>query len=172
MPVAPGQVHRIKGELPNPQDAAAGYEAELRAFFRLAPGAWPRFDLVMLGLGADGHTASLFPGTTATTERARLVVATRVIELGVDRVTLTAPVLNRSARVAFLVAGAAKAEAVAAVIQGSPEPDRYPAQLVQPQDGELIWLLDEAAASNLNRLGGSIQRARGPSGSGPASPAH
>ena len=170
VPIEPTQIHRIKAELPSPQDAAADYEAELRQFFRLAPGEWPRFDLVLLGLGADAHTASLFPGTPALAEASRLVVASRVEPPGVDRITLTAPALNHGARVVFLVAGETKADAVAAVIDGAWQPNRYPAQLIRPTGGDLIWLLDRTAASKLSPRGGSTPPVRGPSGSWRASP--
>ena len=165
VPVAAAQIHRIKAEMPDPDDAAADYESELLEFFRLEPGEWPRFDLVLLGLGADAHTASLFPGTTALREQSRLVVAARVAQLGVDRITLTAPVINHAARVAFLVAGESKAEAVAAVIDGPWQPDRHPAQLIEPADGDLIWLLDAAAASKLSPRGGWTPPAPDQSGS-------
>lgn len=150
LPVASPQVHRIKGELPDADAAAADYEQELRRCFTLASGRWPRLDLVLLGLGADGHTASLFPGTPALDEHARLAVATTVPNVGAARITLTAPVLNGAARVVFLVEGTGKADAVAAVLQGPQEPDRWPAQLIQPKDGELVWLLDAAAAGKLS----------------------
>ena len=156
VPIAPSQIHRIKAEMTDAHEAAAGYEAELRAFFHLAASGWPRFDFVLLGLGADGHTASLFPGTAALSEQERLVVATTVEKLG-ERITLTAPVLNQARRVVGLVSGDNKAEAVAAVLEGSRQPHRYPGQMVQPIDGELIWLLDRAAASKLSEPGGSTR---------------
>jgi 6-phosphogluconolactonase len=111
----------------------------------------PRFDFVLLGMGADGHTASLFPGTSALKETRRLVLANWVESLRTFRLTLTAPVLNSAACLMFLVAGKDKADAVKAVLEGNFDPNRYPAQLIQPCSGELIWLLDESAGRPLIR---------------------
>jgi 6-phosphogluconolactonase len=115
-----------------PQAAARAYAAELRALFD-AP--WPRFDLVLLGLGADGHTASLFPGTTALEERQRAVAAVYVERLRAWRVTLTLPVINAARHVLFGVAGTAKAEIVQAVLEGPA--GRFPAQQIRPTAGQL-----------------------------------
>jgi 6-phosphogluconolactonase len=143
----PGEnVHRIRGELDEPNDAAVAYEAELRDAFRIDEGEFPRFDFVLLGMGADGHTASLFPGTQALVENRRLAVAPWVEKLGTHRVTLTCPVFNNAACILFLVTGAEKAETLRAVLEGEPEKPRYPAQLIRPRDGELRWLVDRAAA--------------------------
>ncbi len=144
LPVPPERVHRIRAELA-PEESAAAYEDELRRAFGLAAGEIPRFDLVLLGLGADGHTASLFPGTAALAERERLAVANWVPKLGAHRITLTYPVLNRAACVIFLVAGADKAAALDRVLHTEPDPELLPAQGVQPTDGELIWWVDRAA---------------------------
>lgn len=138
-------VHRIPAEEPDADRAAARYEEELRRFFRLDGASLPRFDLVLLGLGAEGHTASLFPGTAALDETARLVVAAHVPALGTDRITLTLPVLNHAACVLFLVAGSEKAAAVHTVLE-QPGGTPLPAQRVRPA-GRLIWLLDAAAAT-------------------------
>jgi 6-phosphogluconolactonase len=148
LPIALEQVHRIEGERPDAL-AASRYEDVLREFFRPGPGEFPAIDLILLGLGADGHTASLFPGTAALDERTRLAVPTAAPGPGAQRVTLTAPVLNQGARVVFLVVGAAKAEALAAVLEGPRRPDQWPAQLITPQ-GELIWVVDRAAAAGLS----------------------
>jgi 6-phosphogluconolactonase len=148
-PVPPGNVHRIRAEDPDAARAAAAYEAELRAFFQLAPGELPRFDLVLLGLGDDAHTASLFPGSAALHERERLVAAPWISTLQTFRITLTPPVLNRAAHVVFLVSGEGKAAALRAVLAGESLPERYPAQIVHPEDGTLLWLVDRAAASRL-----------------------
>jgi 6-phosphogluconolactonase len=145
----PDQVHRIRGEEP-PEQAALAYEEELRSFFNLSEGEVPRFNLMLLGLGDNVHTASLFPGIPALHERERIAVPVEVNAPQPYRVTLTAPVINNSARVMFLVAGAKKAEAVKSALEGPRDPDRFPAQLVAPNDGELIWLLDRAAASLLS----------------------
>jgi 6-phosphogluconolactonase len=110
---------------------------------------WPRFDLVLLGLGDEGHTASLFPGSPLLAESRRLAAAVWVEKLGTWRITLTPPVLVRAAAVIFLVSGAAKAAALAAVVEGEPRPELYPAQVVVPVDGKLLWLVDEAAAARL-----------------------
>jgi 6-phosphogluconolactonase len=144
-----GNVHRIRGEAP-PEQAAAEYDVALRAFFGLAGEAWPRFDLVLLGLGEDGHTASLFPGSPALAEMARLAVASRVMGAGTaDRVSLTLPVIDHAAVVAFLVAGERKRSAVARVVRHPDDHGGLPAQRVRPSDGQLLWLLDEAAAAGI-----------------------
>lgn len=148
-------VHRIRGEEPDAHRAAALYEEELRAFFSGAP----RFDLVLLGLGADAHTASLFPGTAAVRERERWAVAQWVEKLEAFRITLTPTVLNRAAALIFLVQGEEKAAALRAVLEGDREGerdlDRWPAQAVCPQDGELLWLVDRAAASGVEKRAGT-----------------
>ena len=149
VPVPAHQVFRMRGELADVDAAAALYEMDLRRAFALAPGALPRFDLVLLGLGPDGHTASLFPHTAALQVRDRFVTANRVDKLNAHRLTLTAPVLNAAALVVFLVAGADKTPALTAVLDGARQPDEYPAQLIAPRDGQLIWLVDRAAAANL-----------------------
>jgi 6-phosphogluconolactonase len=150
VPVPPENIHRIAGEEPDAERAAKLYEDELRSFFALAPGEWPRFDLVLLGLGKDGHTASLFPGSDAVRERERLVVAPWVEAQRTFRITLTPPVLSHARRALFLVSGAEKAAALQAVLAGRREPDRYPAQAVE---GNRLWLVDREAA-RLLRSGG------------------
>jgi 6-phosphogluconolactonase len=143
-------VCRILGEQRDADLSAQQYERTLQAFFQLSPGQLPRFDLMLLGLGEDGHTASLFPGTTAVHEKERLVAANWVRKLHVHRITLTVPVFNNAACVIFLVAGGHKATALRAVLEGVPEPKWLPAQLIRPRDGELVWLVDRAAARLLN----------------------
>jgi 6-phosphogluconolactonase len=143
-----GNVHRIKGET-EPQDAAAEYEMDLRRHFALDEGRLPRFDLVFLGMGADGHTASLFPGTDALAETRRLVTANWVAVLESHRITLTCPVFNHAACIMFLVAGAEKAETLRLVLEG-PQ-GKYPAQLIRPASGELLWYVDRAAGTALSR---------------------
>jgi 6-phosphogluconolactonase len=137
-----GGVHRMRGELP-PEEAASAYEEELRAFF--GPEGLPRFDLILLGIGGDGHTASLFPETSALEVADRLVVANPVLKLDTTRITLTAPVLNASRAVDFLVAGEGKAEALREILEGDADPRRYPAKLVRPPE-EPTWMVDRAAA--------------------------
>lgn len=148
VPVPPGNIHRIHAEETDAERAAAAYEDEIRSFFDLVPGEWPRFDLVLLGLGKDGHTASLFPGGTAIHERERLVLAPWAEAQKTFRITLTPPVLNHAARTVFLVSGEDKAEALHAVIEGAREPERYPAQIVE---GNRLWMVDRPAARLLAR---------------------
>jgi 6-phosphogluconolactonase len=149
VPIPPANVHRIKSEHPDARQAADDYEQTLQAFFRLAAGQHPRFDLIFLGLGPEGHTASLFPGTQALHETHRLVVSTWVGKFFTDRITLTPPVLNNAAGVVFLVSGEDKALALKAVLEGHDEPEQLPAQLIRPAHGRLLWLVDRAAASLL-----------------------
>jgi 6-phosphogluconolactonase len=146
--VSAASVHRMRGEEPAAAVAAAAYEAELRAFFHLrgADEPPPRFDLVLLGLGSDGHTASLFPGSAALDERRRWVVAPFVERLGAHRITLTLPALNRARAVLFLVSGAQKAEALARVLAPAAG-ELPPAARVQPEGGELLWIVDRDAAA-------------------------
>ena len=147
-PVRAANIHRIKGEYADAQSAAAEYEAVLREFFTLAPDALPRFDLVLLGMGPDGHTASLFPGTAALDERARLVIANWVEKFKAYRITMTLPVLNNAASVIFFVSGAEKAAVLRNVLEG--ERGWFPSQLIHPADGQLLWLVDAGAASLLS----------------------
>jgi 6-phosphogluconolactonase len=150
LPVADAQVHRIRGESP-PAQAAEEYESEIARVLGVPPGTMPRFDLVLLGLGPDGHTASLVPGTTALTETRRVVVANYVPKFGVDRITLTAPAINAAHAIVFLAEGEAKAARLREVIEGPRDTDRLPAQLIHPTDGSLMWLVDAAAASQLSQ---------------------
>jgi 6-phosphogluconolactonase len=141
--------HRVPGEL-EPEQAAAAYEHTLRSFFaQSSEGLLPRFDLVLLGMGDDGHTASLFPGTAALRERTHWVVAHYVDKLGAWRVTLTPVAINAAAHVTFVVSGAGKSERLREVLAGPYQPDVLPAQIVQPIDGHLLWLVDAAAAVRL-----------------------
>ena len=149
-PIAPEQIARMKGEYPEAARAAREYEQVLRQFFGLTHGQFPRFDLVLLGMGPDGHTASLFPGTKALHEQERLVVSNWVGKLYTERITLTAPVLNNAARVIFLVQGEDKALALKAVLEGPFEPEQLPAQLIQPHNGTLLWLVDSTAGHFLD----------------------
>jgi 6-phosphogluconolactonase len=135
-----GSVRRMRGEL-DPRDAAALYEKELAEFF----GGPPRFDLILLGIGKDGHTASLFPGTPALDVTDRWSVENPVEKLNTVRLTLTAPVLNAARKVVFLVAGEVKAEALREILEGDADPHDYPAKLVHPPDGP-DWFVDREAA--------------------------
>ena len=150
VPVPAGNIFRIPTENPDAVAAAAAYEETLRKFFAVGPKEIPRFDLILLGMGPDGHTASLFPGTTALQEKSRLVVANWVEKMKTSRLTLTLPVLNAARCVAFLVSGSDKAPALHEVLEGTAPPDQYPAKLVSPTDGKLLWLIDRAAASELS----------------------
>jgi 6-phosphogluconolactonase len=143
--IPPENVHRMAGEK-EPRIAAAEYEEELKDIFQLAPGAFPRFDLILLGLGEDGHTASLFPGSDALEEMKRLVTANYVAKLNAHRLTLTFPVLNHGAVVLFLIAGASKAPVVNVILKDDGKSLQFPAAQVQPVDGRLVWLVTEDAA--------------------------
>lgn len=152
VPIPRRQIHPIHSELPDARDAAEDYSRELRTFFRFAAGQAPRFDLIFLGLGADGHTASLFPGGSAVRERRRLVVAEKPLNKDGWRITLTLPVINAAARVVFLVSGQNKAEALRKVLTGTLRPDILPAQGVRPESEDALrWLVDQEAASRLMR---------------------
>jgi 6-phosphogluconolactonase len=155
VPVLETNVHRIKGE-DDPAEAALAYERVLRAVLRTpigppraAPGS--RIDFVLLGLGNDGHTASLFPGKASLHAKARWVVADYIHAVPMWRVTLTASVMNAAAEVAFLVSGDAKAAIVREVLEGPKRPQELPAQLIAPTTGRMTWLLDAPAAAELGR---------------------
>ncbi len=148
VPLQPEQVHRMEGEL-DPEVAAARYESLLRNTFRLEGAESPRFDLLQLGMGPDGHTASLFPHTEAIHEMGRLVAANFVPRLDMWRITLTWPVINQAAEVFFLIGGADKAEVLKEVVLGSRDPERLPSQLIWPSSGILSLVLDRAAATFL-----------------------
>jgi 6-phosphogluconolactonase len=146
LPIDPNNVHRIRSEDPDAARAAADYESTLRTVFKLKDEELPRFNLVLLGMGPDGHTASLFPGTAAVRETRRLVVANHVPTLNTNRITLTAPTLNAGETVLFLVTGDDKAAVLKDVLEGPHDPDRLPSQLIRPARGRLIWLIDPPAA--------------------------
>ena len=148
VPLPADQIHRMKGEL-EPEVAASQYEAVIRAEFGLDRSGDPVFDLVLLGMGDDGHTASLFPHTQALFAMVPLVVANHVPQKDTWRVTLTWPVINRARRVAFLIEGAAKAQVLDDVLLGPYDPESKPSQLIRPDSGKLTFLLDAAAAAKL-----------------------
>jgi 6-phosphogluconolactonase len=151
VPIPPDNVHPWDTTAESPQEAAAAYEVLLRE--RLAePNAVPRFDLVMLGMGDDGHTASLFPGTEALVADGRLAVANYVPRMDAARLTLTAPVLNAGREILFLVGGPGKADTLEAVLEGPELPASLPAQLIRPAllDSRLCWLVDEDAGARLS----------------------
>jgi 6-phosphogluconolactonase len=145
VPIPESQIHPIycTGA---PAEAARQYEAHLRQFFGGRPSS---LDLVLLGLGDNGHTASLFPGTPVLKETERWVAEVYVAEQDLYRVTLTAPFINQAALVAFLVAGEAKAGVLREILHGPRDPERLPAQLIQPQSSELLWLTDLRAAAQV-----------------------
>lgn len=147
--VRPENVFRIKAEQSDAAAVAVAYEQNIKTFFRLGHGEFPRFDLVLLGTGPDGHTASLFPGTAALEEKSRVFVANWVEKLNAHRFTLTLPAINQAACVAFLVAGPDKAPILAQLLQN--KTDEFPAQKVHPVDGKLLWMVDQAAAGALKK---------------------
>ncbi len=142
------RVHRMEGEL-EPEEAAARYEAAIRNGFRLEGAETPTFDLVLLGMGDDGHTASLFPHTEALNEMSHIVVANHVPQKDTWRITLTWPVITQGREVAFLIEGAGKAQVLHDVFEGPYQPETYPSQIIRPANGRLTLLLDAAASSKL-----------------------
>lgn len=148
VPLAEEQIHRMEGEL-DPEVAAARYESELRNNFRLEGAETPVFDLIALGMGPDGHTASIFPATEAIYEMTKLVTANHVPQKDSWRITLTWPVINQARSVFFLIGGADKAQILKEVFTGARDPERLPSQLIMPAGGILTLLLDRAAASLL-----------------------
>ena len=148
--IAAGQIHRMKGEHPDPEAAAKDYEDQLRTTTNAVPSGWPELDLVLLGLGNDGHTASLFPGTDALRETRRCVAVGHAPAHPRVRLTLTLGVINHATVVLFLATGEGKAAAVKAVLEPQQDGDPHlPAAFVRPEQGRLIWLLDRPAAANL-----------------------
>jgi len=148
VPLLPENIFRMEGEL-DPEEAANRYETFLRNSMRLEGAELPTFDLILLGMGDDGHTASLFPHTGAINELGRLVVANHVPQKDTWRITLTWPVINQGREVVFLIEGSAKADVLAEVLLGLRDPERLPSQLIRPANGRLGFLLDEAAAAKL-----------------------
>lgn len=146
--IDPRSIHRWRTELPDVKETAAEYASNLEKHFHFSK---PRFDIVLLGLGPDAHTASLFPHTAALHETEKLAVANWVEKLDDYRFTMTFPVINNAANVIFLVSGEEKAEALASVLEAEFRSDEFPGQLVRPENGALYWLLDEAAAKLLDR---------------------
>jgi 6-phosphogluconolactonase len=148
VPLPAERVHRMEGEL-DPEVAAARYESVIRNTFRLEGAETPTFDLVLLGMGDDGHTASLFPHTEALNELSRLVVPNHVPQKDAWRITLTWPVINQGREVAFLIEGEEKAQVLHDVFLGAYQPETYPSQIIRPASGRLTLLLDAAAAAKL-----------------------
>jgi 6-phosphogluconolactonase len=150
VPILPENVHRIPAEL-EPERAAETYEEKLLVYFSALSDSGDRqaasFDLVLLGMGDDGHTASIFPGSAAVHEQTRWVIAQYVDKLAAWRITLTPAILNRAESILFLVSGTGKSYTLQRVVYGSFQPERYPAQAIQAGNGKVVWLVDEAAAS-------------------------
>jgi 6-phosphogluconolactonase len=159
VPVPEQNIFRMPAEIAEPQRAAEEYAATLVKFFLAAPGApktttaplstLPRFDLVFLGMGPDGHTASLFPHSAALRAGEKIVVANYVEKFKTYRLTMTAATINNARDVTFLAAGEDKAATLKTVLEGASEPEEYPSQMIQPKNGTLLWMVDEAAASLL-----------------------
>jgi 6-phosphogluconolactonase len=150
VPIPATNVHRMEAEKANLGRAAHDYEEVLRKYLELDDRGFPRFHLILLGMGADGHTASLFPGPRVTRQTSRWVSTPMVVKLNARRMTLTLPVLDAALRVVFLVVGAEKAQTLRAVLEGKADPP-YPAQMVQPRDkGLKLFLVDETAATLLS----------------------
>ncbi len=146
VPIPVPNIHRVESQL-EPEAAAQDYEKTLRAYFSERGLKEARFDLLLLGMGGEGHTASMFPGSPALHETQRWVMPVYVEKLSSWRITLTPPALNAAAKVIFLIAGEEKAPAVKAVLGDPKQPDLYPAQIINPPQGEVLWILDQPAAS-------------------------
>jgi 6-phosphogluconolactonase len=151
--VPPAHVHRVRAELPDAHMAAVDYDVEMHTFFAdsMRAGGFPRFDLILLGMGPDGHTASLFPDSPGLEEKERWVIANWVEKFKSPRITFTFPVLNAARTIFLLVAGADKADMLEEVLVRHREERAYPVQRVQPVDGAKVWMLDRAAAAHLPR---------------------
>jgi 6-phosphogluconolactonase len=147
VPIPSENIHRVQSDL-EPDDASIAYALTLKGFAS-APHDWPRFDLVLLGMGDDGHTASLFPGSEVNPATPTLAVTEKYQDRPANRVTLSPLVFNAARRVIFLVSGESKSETLANVLYGEYQPELLPAQRIRPTDGEIIWLVDQAAASKL-----------------------
>lgn len=148
VPLPPGNIHRMEGER-DPEEAASRYESEIRNTFKLEGAETPTFDLILLGLGPDGHTASLFPHSGGLDEMARIVIANYIPQKDRWRLTLTWPVITQGREVAFLMEGTEKAVMIERVFTGAYDPETYPAQLIRPASGKLTLLMDSAAAAKL-----------------------
>ncbi|HMI53835.1 MAG TPA: 6-phosphogluconolactonase [Candidatus Saccharimonadales bacterium] len=148
-PIRLEQVFRIKGENPDTSAAAGEYEKVIRASFGLKEGEFPRFDLLLAGMGDEGHTLSLFPGTKALHVNDRIATRNWVGKLYTERITLTAPAAANSAQILFMVTKSDKACALKAVLEGPYEPEQLPSQLLQPKHGKLVWLIDADAGKML-----------------------
>ena len=142
-------VFRWQTEIINAAEVAEQYEKYIRKFFALKPDEFPRFDLVLLGIGDDGHTASLFPHTKALAEDKKIAVANLVKKLNSYRLTLTFPTINNASNIVFLVSGEQKAKTLQKILETEPQPEKFPVQAVKPLDGKVTWLIDKDAAEFL-----------------------
>jgi 6-phosphogluconolactonase len=149
VPLPPQNVHRVITENIEPQAAAKAYEDEIRRVVPKGSNGVPEFDLMLLGLGTNGHTASIFPHQPAIYENERLIVAEYIEEVKMTRITFTAPLINASRDVLFIALGADKTDVVQEVVMGPFDPDRLPAQLVKPEPGDLTWILDPQSAARI-----------------------
>jgi len=150
--IPPAHIHRIRTEEPDLDRAARAYEREIEHVLGEVAGVGrrpPHFNLFLLGMGADGHTASIFPGTDALEETERWVIPVDVPSLGVKRITMTPPLINSAHFIIFIVTGASKADVMADVLQGPRDPRRCPAQLIHPLTGEVMWFADREASAKL-----------------------
>ncbi len=150
VPIPANQIHPMPADQPNREAASQAYTSEMQRVF--GTNGIPQFDLIQLGMGPEGHTASLFPHQPSLHEQQRLVMPVTVPKPPPDRLTFTPPLLNAAHHILFLVTGAEKADAVQAVLEGPYQPDEYPAQLVQPTNGDVVWMLDEAATVKLHNV--------------------
>jgi 6-phosphogluconolactonase len=156
LPIPPEHIHRMEAERTDRDAAARDYEAAIARVFNVPTGGPPpAFDLILLGMGPDGHTASLFPHTTGLKETARWVIVNYVPKFATDRVTFTVPMLNKAYEVLFLIAGTDKAEPLHEVLEGASNTDLYPSQLVKPAGGKLVFFVDRAASAKLTTADGS-----------------
>ena len=151
VPIPMENIHRIMTEKPDPPAIAAGYELTMMKVFHLAPGELPIFDLMLLGIGADGHTASLFPHSEALQINTRMATANKIPDTETWRVTMTFPVINNAKQLLFLVAGEDKAEALRHILEGPGNPEEFPAQLVRQKRGFQLWLIEKSAAALLKQ---------------------
>ncbi|MEB2307899.1 MAG: 6-phosphogluconolactonase [Candidatus Brocadiaceae bacterium] len=151
VPIPKEHVYRIPAEIEDHTHAAMEYERTVKAFFHLNEREFPRFDLILLGMGDDGHTASLFPFSSALDKTSRLVISNYIEKLGAYRITLTVPVINQAAEVMFLITGESKATVLREVIEGDYQPQRLPTQLIQPINGRLLFFADRMAAGKLTQ---------------------
>jgi 6-phosphogluconolactonase len=151
VPIPPANIFRVPAENSDASRAAEEYEKTLRNFFHPPSGTFPQFDLILLGMGPDGHCASLFPGTAALQEKSKFVVANWVDKFKTFRITFTGPLINQARVVEFLVAGADKSASLYEVLEGSGSANQFPSKMIHPVSGQLIWLVDKAAAASLSR---------------------